>query len=192
VDAEQPVAFAVAASAAYPALLPALDRDFAFRQRDGVEESARVVLADGGVYDNLGTLCMEPGRSEEISQHVYTPDYLIVCDAGVGTVAGSEVPYWWPGRMAVSLETMFRRVQNSTRDRLHRQVEVGTIAGFIHSYLGLHDRQLPWAPPDLVPRQAVVDYPTDFSPMSKENIETLTTRGEQLTRLLVAHYCPEL
>jgi integrative and conjugative element protein (TIGR02256 family) len=186
------VSLAVAASAAYPALLPALDREFTFTRRDGTTRKARVLLADGGIYDNLGSMCMEPGRSEGVSQHVFDPDYLIVCDAGVGTVSGSEVPYWWPKRMSVAMETMFRRVQNSTRDRLHQHVEYGKLSGFILSYLGLQDGRLPWRPVDLVPRATVVDYPTDFSPMSANNVRLLSSRGEQLTRLLIDYYLPEL
>jgi NTE family protein len=94
--------------------------------------------------------------------------------------------------MIASVETMFRRVQNNTRDRLHRYVQAGSLRGFVLPYLGQFDARLPWTPPDLVPRQLVVDYPTDFSPMSEGNIQNLALRGEQLTRLLVDHYCPEL
>jgi NTE family protein len=94
--------------------------------------------------------------------------------------------------MSVSMETMFRRLQNSTRDRLHRHVEFATLQGFVHPYLGLYDDRLRWAPPDLVPRAVVADYPTDFLPMAEANIEQLSTRGEQLTRLLIAEHCPEL
>src|SRR5439155_10869681 len=48
------VAHAVAASAAYPALLPALDEVIAFTDRSGAKRERRVLLTDGGVYDNLG------------------------------------------------------------------------------------------------------------------------------------------
>lgn len=187
-----PIALAVAASAAYPALLPALDRTMNFLRRDGTTAAKRVILTDGGVYDNLGCLCMEPGRSSDVSYHSYTPEYIIACDAGLGKVEGDTIPYLWPSRMSLSLETMFRRVQNSSRDRLHRHVASGALKGFVHSYLGLHDQRLPWAPPQLVPRRAVEGYPTDFSAMSETNIALLADRGEQVTRLLLSHYCPEL
>jgi NTE family protein len=59
-------------------------------------------------------------------------------------------------------------------------------------YLGQDDNRLPVKPPDLVARSAVRNYPTDFSPMSDKNIELLTTRGEQLTRLLLDHYAAQL
>ena len=48
------VAQAVAASAAYPLLLPALDERYTFRRRDRSLVADRVTLSDGGVYDNLG------------------------------------------------------------------------------------------------------------------------------------------
>jgi hypothetical protein len=38
----------------------------------------------------------------------------------------------------------------------------------------------------------VVHYPTDFSAMSDADIDLLSRRGEQLTRLLIEHYCPDL
>jgi NTE family protein len=66
------------------------------------------------------------------------------------------------------------------------------IRGFIHSYLGTRDERLPLPVADLVPREAVVNYPTDFARMKPRNLDLLATRGEQLTRVLVEHYCPEL
>jgi hypothetical protein len=39
----------------------------------------------------------------------------------------------------------------------------GEIKGFVMPYLGQVDERLPVRPSDLVPRQAVVDYPTDFN-----------------------------
>jgi hypothetical protein len=38
----------------------------------------------------------------------------------------------------------------------------------------------------------VIGYPTDFSPMPEEMLGLLTARGEQLTRLLIEHHCPEI
>jgi NTE family protein len=59
-------------------------------------------------------------------------------------------------------------------------------------YLGRDDNRLPVKSPDLVPRSAARNYPTDFSPMSQKNVELLSTRGEQLTRLLLDHYAAQL
>src|SRR5439155_5794626 len=53
VSGDSSLAFAVASSAAYPILLPALDRLFVFR-KNGQERKERVLLTDGGIYDNLG------------------------------------------------------------------------------------------------------------------------------------------
>src|SRR5205085_12688103 len=75
-----PVALAVAASAAYPLLLPALDRRLRFRDGNGKEQERRVILSDGGVFDNLGTSVLEPGRDPGITV-TYDPDYVIACDA---------------------------------------------------------------------------------------------------------------
>ena len=72
------IATAVAASAAYPLFLPSLDRDYEFEPRDGTTHRDRVVLTDGGVFDNLGTSCLEPGRSEQYSYNVFPVDYIQV------------------------------------------------------------------------------------------------------------------
>ncbi len=185
------VAKAVAASAAYPVLLPALDERLIF-ERHGATRPARVILTDGGVYDNLGVTCLEPGRSPDISTNVSPVDYIICCDAGHGQPAGTIRPYWWRTRMQQSFETTHRRVQTAAYARLHNHVETGQLAGFVMPYLGQQDDRLPFRPPDLVPREQVVTYPTDFSAMSDKTINILSLRGEQLTRLLVARYTPEL
>jgi predicted acylesterase/phospholipase RssA len=79
------VAEAVAASAAFPVLLPALCRDYHFRDRTtGTERTTTVMMTDGGVYDNLGLSPLLPGRSAEHTAHVDDLDYLIVADAGRG------------------------------------------------------------------------------------------------------------
>lgn len=186
------VALAVAASAAYPALVPALDLSLPFLRSDGSHRTDRVLLTDGGVYDNLGTGCMEPGRTHGASQHVYDPDFIIACDAGVGVVDGVDVPYWWPTRMVAAFGTEFRRVQNDTRNRLHSLASSGRLDGFVLSYLGQDDRRLPWVPADLIARDRVVNYPTNFDAMPDEMISQIAGRGEQLTRILLTHYLPEL
>ena len=192
IDGEIDLALAVAASAAYPALLPAIDREFNFKNRRGEVSRRRVLLTDGGVYDNLGTACLEPRRDPNVSEHVAEAEFIIACDAGVGVEEGTEIPYWWGTRMMAAFETIFRRVQNSSRNRLHLLAASGQVRGFVLSYLGQADGRLPWAPPDLVPRAAVVDYPTDFAAMSDTDIDLLSNRGEQLTRLLIAHYIPSI
>jgi len=185
------VAKAVAASAAYPVFLPALDERMVF-EKDGKVESACVILTDGGVYDNLGVTCLEPGRTADISTNVFEVDYIICCDAGHGQPAGRIKPYWWRSRIQQTFETTHRRVQTTAYGRLHNYVETGGISGFVMPYLGQIDERLPFLPPDLVSRERVIAYPTDFSAMREEDLHMLSLRGEQLTRLLVARYAPEL
>jgi predicted acylesterase/phospholipase RssA len=186
------VAHAVAASAAYPALLPALDRTMTFISRTGAETRRRVLLTDGGIFDNLGTSCLEPGRDGEISTNVFHPDYIVACDAGPGLFADDAVPYWWPTRMMRAFDSVFRKAGNAAYDRLHRLRSTRAIQGFVLAYLGQRDTALPYQPANLVPRDAVMTYPTDFAPMADDDIRRLAARGEQLTRLLIEYYCPEL
>ncbi len=185
------VAQAVAASAAFPALLPAFDLSLSFRKQDE-ECSHRVILTDGGVYDNLGISCMLPGRSAEFSTNAHAVDFIISCDAGQGIPSGAARPYSWGTRMIAAVNTIHRRTTTQAYDLLHRMAANREIVGFLLPYLGQIDTRLPFRPPDLVPREAVMNYPTDFSPMSFRDIDLLTRRGEQLTRLLLEHYAPDL
>jgi len=185
------VATAVAASAAFPALLPALDHYLTFT-KNGVESKHRAIITDGGVYDNLGVSCMLPGRSSEFSTNVFPVDFIIACDAGQGMPSGARRPTFWMSRMLATVITIHRRTQTMTQSLLHRMAASGEIQGFLMPYLGQLDSALPVRPADLVSRDQVIDYPTNFNSMAKGNIEKLSKRGEQLTRCLVDAYAPEL
>ncbi len=187
-DEEIDVAFAVAASAAYPLFLPALDRSFSCTASDSNSRKQRLVLTDGGVYDNLGLSCLEPGKDSRFSTNVYRCDYLLCCDAGPGEFDHTIVPYGLLTRAARSFESTYRQVQHGMQAQLHAWHQTGAIEGFLYAYLGQQDSRLPAAPPDLVQRSQVVHYPTDFSSMSENDIELLARRGYQLTRLLIARY----
>jgi NTE family protein len=193
VDAGQEIAVAkaVAASAAYPLILPPLIETFPFTDR-GKQSQDTVILTDGGVFDNLGVSVMEPGREPDISVNVHKPDYIICLNASAGQLEGSDSPTWWPARVKRSFQTVHRKAQDSAYGRLHRYIESDELKGFVMVYLGQDDNRLPVKPPDLVPRSAVRNYPTDFSPMSAKNIAFLTARGEQLTRLPLDHYAAQL
>lgn len=183
------VSQAVAASAAFPAFLPSFDNVLEF-EHHGKRERRRVMIADGGVYDNLGITCMLPGRSAEFSTNAYPVDFIIACVAGPGLPAGTVKPYSWGSRMRATVDTMHRRTHSQHFDLLHRMAANQEISGFLLPYLGQVDERLPNKPTDLVGRADVIDYPTDFSPMSAENLRILTTRGEQLTKLMIAAYAP--
>ena len=191
IEGDIDVAFAVAASAAYPLMLPAFDRTWKFRKA-GQEEEQRVLLTDGGVYDNLGLQVLEPGRDSAVSLHTFPCEYLIACNAGQGRDDGDTAPVGFVARVARAFEIVHRRVQDSAMNRLHSMMDAGLIKGFALPYLGQQDNRLPWKPGNLVPRNKVVNYPTDFAPMSGQWIDCLSNRGEQLTRNLVSHYLQDL
>ena len=186
------VADAVAASAAYPVFLPALERKYRFVKNGQTSTPTRVLLTDGGVFENLGVSPMEPGRIASISTNVFNPEYIICCDAGAGLFDDDKYPTRWPTRMYWSFLTVFRKVQDATRKRLHYFADDGKISGFVLSYLGQNDSALPWIPVDLPTRDEVRHYPTNFAAMSKADVDRLALRGEILTRLLIAHYLPDL
>lgn len=186
-----PVADAVAASAAFPVLLPHLKRSYTFTRRDGTTQRKTVLMTDGGVYDNLGLTPLMPGRSRDHTSHVHDLDYIIAVDAGIGRVT-PRAPNHWPGRMARSFGIAHTRAQDGVRARLHDAAGHGQLRGFVYSYLGMPDRRLPTPLPDLIPRELVAKYPTNFAAMRREDLIALTTRAEQLTRVLLDAYCPEL
>lgn len=185
------VATAVACSAAYPLLLPAIDRRYIF-VKHGLERLDRVVLTDGGVYDNLGIACLEPGRDPLFSLHNYRVDYLICCNAGYGQFSGGSIPFGFYTRTKAAYQSTFRKVQDAAFDRLHSCQRIGSLKGFILPYLGQQDASLPIKPADLVTRAEVMDYPTNFAAMDEGSLNKIATRGEQLTRILLRTYCPDL
>ena len=186
------VADAVAASAAYPAFLPALERTYRFTKNGCSTDPTRVLLTDGGVFENLGVSPMEPGRTPSVSTNVFDPDYIICCDAGAGLFDDDSYPTRLHTRMYRSFLTVFRKVQDATRKRLHHLTDADELSGFALCYLGQQDNALPWVPAGLPRRDEVRGYPTDFAAMSTEDINRLALRGELLMRLLVAYYLPDL
>ncbi|GAA1370415.1 patatin-like phospholipase family protein [Catellatospora chokoriensis] len=184
------VAEAVGASAAFPVLLPALQRSFLF-ERNGRREQRDVLLTDGGIYDNLGISVLDPTRSVGFTPHIYNVKYIVACDAGVGDPK-PHIAQFWPARMKRSFEITHRRAQDGGRAHLHQTRAAGHIDGFVHAYLGMADRRLPVPVRDLVAQPHVATYPTNFASMSQENLRLISTRGEQLIRTLLPHYCPDL
>ncbi len=185
------VAHAVACSAAYPMMLPAFDRVYDF-EKNGKTERGRVLITDGGVFDNLGITCIEPGRDSAYSLHAFDPDYIICCNAGHGQMSGEKIPFGFASRATAAFESVFRKVQDASANRLHRLAASGQLKGFVLSYLGQQDAALPYPLPDLVKRDQVFGYPTNFAAMGEKDIEMITCRGEQLTRMLLSYYCPEI
>ena len=185
------VAKAVAASAAFPALLPPLIETFDFMQRGRVHRQT-LVLSDGGVYDNLGLSVVEPNRDANYSVNVHNPTHIISLNAGPGQFPIGGKTVWFTGRLMRSFDAVYRKAQDAAYRRLHGYAASGELKGFVLIYLGQNDASLPVSPPDFIRREAVRDYPTDFARMRPRDIELLTGRGEQLTRLLVSRYLPDL
>ena len=185
------VADAVMASAAYPPLLPPYDWRITFEKtkNDQVEtKTHRVIITDGGVFDNLGVSVMEPGRDPKISEISFDPNIIIVSDAGTGQFTGHGVPISWPDRMIQVVSAIMRKVQDATKKRLYDYVETERIDRFIYIHLGQIDREVILKPANWVNRGNVIDYPVNFSVMSEENIQKLSRRGETITRALVTQY----
>jgi NTE family protein len=184
------IAHAVTASAAYPLLLPAFDETLTF-EKDGALKTSRVILTDGGIYDNLGLGCLWPDRSADVSLNVIPVDTIICCSAGYGLRQDSPGQFLI-ARMYSALNAVFDRAQNAAMHRLHEAQRTGKIKDFLFPYLGQQDRQLPSPPADLVRREEAHAYPTNFNAMADEWIERLSLRGEQLTICLTRAYLPHL
>ncbi len=98
----------------------------------------------------------------------------------------------WPFRMKRSFDITYRKTQDGARARLHAAGATGQLRGFVHAYLGMHDRRLPMPASGLVPMEQVNAYGTNFKAMTDADLRAVTSRGEQLTRLLLQHYTPDL
>jgi NTE family protein len=188
---EVSVAEAVAASAAFPVLLPALQRRYLFERADGTRHEEELVMTDGGVYDNLGLSPLLPGRSVRYSPHVYDLDYIIAVDSGRGRDERNASRFL-AQRLARSFDITHTKSQDAARSRIHLVGEQAQIKGFVHVYLGMQDDRLPIPVADLVPRRAVHAYPTNFAAMTKTDLDALALRGEQIARTLVTAYAPTL
>jgi NTE family protein len=179
---EVPVADAAAASASFPLLLPALVRSYEFERGDGSRHVARLAMTDGGVYDNLGTTPLLPGRSREHTSHVYDLDALVVVDAGRGRYERRPGGHW-VSRTKQTFEISHGRVQDAARTQLHALNGIRVV----HVYLGSQDDRLPFVP-DLVPRDPISAYGTNFAAMPPLTLERLSVRAEQITRVLMTNY----
>lgn len=178
---------AVTASAAYPLFLPALDMNWPFNMRDGSRRMERVLLTDGGVYDNLGLAPLWPQRDPAVSLNVLPVDFIICCRAGYG-LRFDPPSHFLTGRLTSAFACALDRAQNAAMNRLFDLRDSGKLKGFILPYLGQDDARLSVPPKDLVSREDAYAYPTDFSAMSAEWIDRLSRRGEQLTKALWAEH----
>lgn len=181
---------AVTASAAYPLFLPALDLNWPFNKRDGSRRMERILLTDGGVYDNLGLAPLWPQRDPAVSLNVLPVDFIICCRAGYG-LRFDPPTHFLTGRLASAFACALDRTQNAAMNRLFDLRDSGKLKGFILPYLGQDDARLGAPPIDLVSREEAFAYPTDFSAMSAEWIDRLSRRGEQLTKALWAEHVGE-
>lgn len=180
---------AVAASAAYPLLLPAIDREFALTNDPG--KKVRFLLTDGGVYDNLGVGVFDPTRPAQYSFAGERVDFIIACMAESGLPTGTERPVFWASRMRAAFSSVHRQLHRSTMSNLHQWKNAGLISGFIMPYLGQDDAKLPTG--DGGPLQEVgdlTDYPVDFAPMADDAATRLIARGETQTKRLASLYPP--
>ena len=185
------LAHAVAASAAYPLLLPSLDERLPFVRRDGSAHIERVALSDGGVYDNLGLAPLWPDRDPYVSLNVTRVDTIICCRAGDG-LRRDPPSQFLIARLKSAFTCIHDRAQNASMKRLFELRESGKLRNVILPYLGQNDSRLEFPPADLVSRGDTYAYPTDFSAMSPAWIDRLSRRGEQLTKALIAEHAPVL
>src|SRR5262249_49318556 len=134
------LAHAVTASAAYPLLLPALDEFFLFKRSDGTKRAERVILTDGGIYDNLGLAPLWPDRDPSVSMNVESVDTIICCRAGYGLRFDSPTRFFI-ARIKSAFATVHDRAQNAAMTRLFDLKKAGRLRYFILPYLGQNDER---------------------------------------------------
>ncbi|MCY4445752.1 MAG: patatin-like phospholipase family protein [Rhodobacteraceae bacterium] len=183
--------YAVTASAASPTFLPALDEELTFCQDDGSHRKERISLTDGGVYDNLGLTPLLPDREHEKIFDFPEIESIICCRAGYGSSYHPPSQFIITRLIRASL-CIHERSQNVAINLLFNLKKAGELKGIVHPYLGQNDSKLRCSPTDLVTREDVDGYPTDFCAMHTNWIDKLSKRGEQLTKALIAEHHPEL
>ncbi len=181
------LAHAVTASAAHPLFLPALDEQLAFNLKDGSRAKRHVVLTDGGVYDNTGLAPLWPDRDPEISLHATKLDTIICCRAGYGLRLDPPVQFVFE-RLQSAFYCVHGRAENAAVKRLFDLKDAGVLKTVLLPFLGQDDRRLTFPPENLVTREQVYDYPTNFDAMNPDWIEKLSLRGEQLTLALIKEH----
>jgi NTE family protein len=112
-----PISHAVAASAAHPLFLPALDEFMTFRKRDGSLSTERVTLTAGGIYDNLGLSPLWPDRDRAVSIAVEEVDTIVACKAGYGLRMGRPSTFIF-ARMFAAFDCVSNTAQNGSVTRL--------------------------------------------------------------------------
>ena len=189
------VAEAVAASAAYPLLLPTMNRTYRFHRETGDGRTSMhsrfLAITDGGVYDNLGLSPLLPDSTDRYRYHRHDLDYLITADSSTGQ-QDKKPARIIVGRVRQALSITHTKNQDAIRQRVHRAAQFQEIKGVAHAYLGLADDRLPFPIPGLVPREKVARYGTNLSAMPQRDFLDITQRAEQLTRAQLAHSCPDL
>ena len=100
----------------------------------------------------------------------------------------SDAAAFMPSRIIAAFESVHARAQNLAATRLFDLQRAGRIQNVLLPYLGQDDRRLAVPPEDLVTRERVADYPTDFSAMPDEWVDWLSRRGEQLVHALLAEH----
>ena len=188
---KQLVAEAVAASAAYPLALPALDKKYRFTTKSGDERIERVSLTDGGVYDNTALSPFWPSRDKSISLAVFPVSSVIACRAGYGSQR-TGFAHFLVRRLQDAYTAIQNRAENASIQRLFEYRKTGAFDHVVLPFLGQQDTDLTHPPPDLVSRESVWAYPTNFNAMDDDMITRLALRGEQLTSALLQQHGADL
>ncbi|HWA21909.1 MAG TPA: patatin-like phospholipase family protein [Caulobacterales bacterium] len=180
---------AVTASAAFPLLLPAIDREYEFIS-DGETRRQRVLLTDGGIYDNLGLQAFDPTRPQRYAFGVASVDVIIACIAESGLPTGADFPLFLGARARAAFSTVHRQLHRMGMSALHEWRASGRTRAFIMPYLGQDDTKLPPVAGDPEPPElgSLRDYPIDFAAMPRDVMDALIARGEAQTRRLARAY----
>jgi NTE family protein len=150
----------------------------------------RVSLTDGGVFDNLGVAVLEPGRAHDsIFNH---PSATSSASTPAPPVRRRILPLLVAGPGGAILQSgpsQNSRCRVPGAPQVRRKRRASRLRSNLPRATGC---KLSRRPGDLVRREEVRNYPTDFAPMSAKDLELLAKRGEHLTHIVVGRYLPGL
>jgi hypothetical protein len=161
------VTMAVSASVAKSMHGRGVERTFTF-DVDGRQRNEVLNLESGELGDELGLLAFDDRSPVCRVPGANEIRHVVSCDGWSGTRLAA-----WPALM-----------------REWRQA--GRLFSFVLVSLDMADSDLPYPLSDLVTQNRVASLDASLCPLSESELDLLATRGEQLVRMLLPLWCPDL
>jgi hypothetical protein len=161
------VTMAVSASVAKSVHGREVERTFIF-DFEGTQRSEVLNLASGELGDELGLLAFDDHSPVCRVPGANEIRHVVSCDG-------------WHGTRVAAWASLMREWRST-----------GRLSSFALVSLDMADADLPYPLCDLIGQNRVASLEASLSPLSEFDLDLLATRGEQLVRMLLPVWCPDL